>query len=424
VLSTTELLTQDGRRLHADLMQYRQWLLSLPPHDALQAIYGHADVLARHAAAAPAPEREHVRAQLRALLGAALQVQGGRFLTAYQWVRALRRQSLAAPRHAAPEAVQLLTVHGAKGLEADEVLLLDAAGGPPRGGGPATFIDWPGDAAAPLRFAFVASESHPPPGLQALAEQEAAAAAREELNALYVAMTRARLRLVLSGFVPHQQPASSWWQRIEPLAEALTAPEAPAAAMVDEGDFSVLELPSVGVDKAPEAINTVVSSAADEAPPSAASRIGETMHWLLEHTGDSPDGWLGHRLEQARRRFGADAGELERAEALARRILAGEAAWAWRTDEVLEAFNEVEITHDGQRLRIDRLVRRRARDGEPESWWVLDYKSAFHPERDATLHAQLARYRSAVERLHPGQLVRVAFLSGDGRLVGAATSPD
>jgi ATP-dependent helicase/nuclease subunit A len=51
-------------------------------------------------------------------------VGGGRYLTAYQWVRALRRQRLPAPRHAQPDSVQLLTVHGAKGLEADCVLLL------------------------------------------------------------------------------------------------------------------------------------------------------------------------------------------------------------------------------------------------------------------------------------------------------------
>ena len=413
VLPKTELPTLDTHALAADLTQYRHWLLTLPPHDALQAIYSHRDVLARFAAAAPAPERAQVLAQLRALLAAALRVQGGRFLTAYQWLRALRRQRLPAPRPSAPQAVQLLTVHGAKGLEADEVLLLDAASAAPRGGGPTTLIDWPGEQPAPTRLVFLASEGAPPPGVADLAAQEAAAQAREELNALYVAMTRARGRLVLSGVTPYSQPASSWWQRIEALAEPLPVPQDAVAPAGDEDSFAMLELPPALVQQAQEAIESEVA----KAEPTDTSRVGEAMHWLLEHAADTPQGWLPERVAQARRRFGADADQAVRAEILARRILKGDAAWAWAGGEVLEAFNEIELTHQGQRLRIDRLVRRRAGAHGDEAWWVLDYKSAARPERDALLVEQLGRYREAVSLIHPGQTVVAAFLSADGRVV-------
>ena len=413
VLPKTELPTLDTHALAADLTQYRHWLLTLPPHDALQAIYSHRDVLARFAAAAPAPERAQVLAQLRALLAAALRVQGGRFLTAYQWLRALRRQRLPAPRPAAPQAVQLLTVHGAKGLEADEVLLLDAASAAPRGGGPTTLIDWPGEQPAPTRLVFLASEGAPPPGVADLAAQEAAAQAREELNALYVAMTRARGRLVLSGVTPYSQPASSWWQRIEALAEPLPVPQDAVAPAGDEDSFAMLELPPALVQQAQEAIESEVA----KAEPTDTSRVGEAMHWLLEHAADTPQGWLPERVAQARRRFGADADQAVRAEILARRILKGGAAWAWASAEALEAFNEIELTHQGQRLRIDRLVRRRAGAHGDEAWWVLDYKSAARPERDALLVEQLGRYREAVSLIHPGQTVVAAFLSADGRVV-------
>ena len=413
VLPKTELPTLDTHALAADLTQYRHWLLTLPPHDALQAIYSHRDVLARFAAAAPAPERAQVLAQLRALLAAALRVQGGRFLTAYQWLRALRRQRLPAPRPSAPQAVQLLTVHGAKGLEADEVLLLDAASAAPRGGGPTTLIDWPGEQPAPTRLVFLASEDAPPPGVADLAAHEAAAQAREELNALYVAMTRARGRLVLSGVTPYSQPASSWWQRIEALAEPLPVPQDAVAPAGDEDSFAMLELPPALVQQAQEAIESEVA----KAEPTDTSRVGEAMHWLLEHAADTPQGWLPERVAQARRRFGADADQAVRAEILARRILKGDAAWAWASAEVLEAFNEIELTHQGQRLRIDRLVRRRAGAHGDEAWWVLDYKSAARPERDALLVEQLGRYREAVSLIHPGQTVVAAFLSADGRVV-------
>lgn len=50
---------------------------------------------------------------------------------------------------------------------------------------------------------------------------------------------------------------------------------------------------------------------------------------------------------------------------------------------------------------------------------MLDHKSgAAHPERDAALQAQRARCRAAIEQLHPGQEVQVAFLSGEGKMVG------
>ena len=421
-LSKTELFALDGRALQADLTLYRQWLLSLPPHDALQAIYSHRDVLARFAAAAPAAERQHVLAQLRALLAAALAVQGGRFVTAYQWLRALRREQRPLPRHAAPEAVQLLTVHGAKGLEADVVLLLDAASARRPRGESAVLIDWPGDERAPLRLVFLANGTAPPPSAHDLAATEATAQAREELNALYVAMTRARQRLVLSGFEPHHQPPSSWWQRLQPLAQGLEAPAAAAVPTVQADaatSFDLLELPPAPVLPALAAINGEATQAdnADE-PATEASRIGEAMHWLLEHVADTPRGWAPQRLAQLRRRFDLNAQQANQAAALAQRIRGGEAAWAWSPDEVLEAFNEVELTHQGQRLRIDRLVRRRAGPHGPEAWWVLDYKSAAQPERDPRLVEQLARYRAAIERLHPGQAVRVAFLSGEGRVVG------
>ena len=102
-------------------------------------------------------------------------------------------------RLAAEGAVQLLTVHGAKGLEAKLVLLLDTDGAAPRAETMGVLVDWPGEESAPLRFVFLASESRPPACCEALLAREKAARANEELNALYVAMTRAERRLLVSA---------------------------------------------------------------------------------------------------------------------------------------------------------------------------------------------------------------------------------
>ncbi|HQQ70074.1 MAG TPA: UvrD-helicase domain-containing protein, partial [Alicycliphilus sp.] len=68
LLQNKELLAPDHQSIGRDLALYHGWVAELPPHDALQAIYAHGDVLARFAAAAPAPQRASVLANLRALL--------------------------------------------------------------------------------------------------------------------------------------------------------------------------------------------------------------------------------------------------------------------------------------------------------------------------------------------------------------------
>ena len=63
----TDDLTGDlAAGLAADLALYQTWLASLPPHDALQAIFDHRDAFARYAAAAPAHERERTLAHCAA----------------------------------------------------------------------------------------------------------------------------------------------------------------------------------------------------------------------------------------------------------------------------------------------------------------------------------------------------------------------
>ena len=88
---------------------------------------------------------------LRAVLGAALQVGGGRYATPYAFVRALKAGGLKAPAAVNPDAVRLLTIHGAKGLEADTVLLLDTDTAPRNADSMSVLIDWPGHAPAPQK---------------------------------------------------------------------------------------------------------------------------------------------------------------------------------------------------------------------------------------------------------------------------------
>jgi ATP-dependent helicase/nuclease subunit A len=414
------------------LALYTTWVHSLPPHDALDAIYHHGDVLARFAAAARPEQRQAVLANLRALLTTALAQGGGRYLTPYALVRALRQGGIPAPGRADPAAVRLLTIHGAKGLEADAVLMLDTDAPPAAADSMGVLVDWPGEAPAPRRFVFLASETSPPPSATDTLAAELAERAREEINALYVAMTRARQVLALSAVEPHRDSGRSPWRRIEPQAQAVEVPERAAAATPDAPDtqeaaaetFFMPFVPVPSVEGSQAAIEDEgIETRSDVA------RLGEAMHWLLEHgaveaaegleSAGSPAATPGASpahlafVTRAAREFELPLDAVRQAATMARRIRTGEGRWAWDSTVIDWQGNEVTLLHAGVTQRIDRLVRRR----DTGEWWVLDYKSAPRPEEQPGLVEQMNRYRDAMRNANPGATVRVAFLTGEGRVV-------
>ncbi len=408
------------------LERYRGWVLGLPPHDALSAIFDHGDVLARFAQAVPASHRPAVLAQLRDLLAHSLAHEGGRFLTPYRLVRALKAGGLKATPVHNPGAVRLLTIHGAKGLEAHTVLLMDTDTGSARPESMGVLVDWPGEAAAPRRFVFLASEKQPPACAADALAIERQARSLEELNALYVAITRAASRLVVSSFEPHQRGGGThWYQRLQPLAQAIEAPapvEAEAGtATAEDAVYHLPCLPAMTARPAPPAERAVVEKAPGD---DTATRIGLALHRLLQWrpTPSRDFEWSDGHAQAVAREFALEASQAREAMAMARRVVEGEAAWAWDEAQLDHWGNEVDLFHQGTLWRLDRVVRRR----DSGHWWVLDFKSAAHPERQPGLLEQMQRYRAAMAEARPGETVRLAFITAQGRLVelpGEGTPP-
>jgi ATP-dependent helicase/nuclease subunit A len=404
-----------------------------------------------------------VLANLSALLGVSLQLGGGRYATPYALVRALKAGGVQAPAAVVQGAVRLLTIHGAKGLEAHTVLLLDTDTAPRKADTMGVLVDWPGESARPRKFVFLASESHPPAcAVQTLAV-ETTERQREELNALYVALTRARHTLAISSITPHREAEHSWWARLSgladdvedgagnvtgdvtrgvtggvtggalPLGTAACVPvleAVPGAAEVPAtGRFFIKELPAASVGIEYEAIKEVALfadidaiqdatpdsapdpasvSASDPALGSTSARRGQAMHRLLEWGSAGAA-----NIRAAMREFDLTPEQGSEAADMARRILAGEGAWAWDTALVGWQGNEVALNYLGDTLRLDRLVQRR----DTGEWWVLDYKSPHAPQDDPALVNQLQNYRDAVRVIYPEAAVRAAFLTGSGKLV-------
>lgn len=412
LLQKEELLAPDLKGLGPVLIKWKGWLDRLPPHDALQGIYDDGDVLARFGAAAPAAQRSAVLANLRALLGVSLALDGGRYATPYGFVRALKAGGTQAPAAVSSEAVRLLTIHGAKGLEAEAVLLLDTDTVERNADSMGVLVDWPGEATEPRKFVFLVSESRPPACAADTLASELAARKREELNALYVALTRARHTLVISSIEPHRATTESWWQRLQALVGELPAPvtDESAAARLDVADIGVFYLPELTA--LPEAVALVAPAVERMDEDSLKARIGKAMHRLLEWGG----ALSAEQVKAAAREFRLSPAQAAEAAGLARRILAGEGAWAWNAEAVAWQGNEVNLVYAGQALRLDRLVQRKDA-GHEGHWWVLDYKSAVAPELQPALVAQLQAYRAAVQLIYPGVPVKAAFLTGRGTLV-------
>ena len=145
-----------------------------------------------------------------------------------------------------PDAVRLMTIHAAKGLEFPVVCLADL-GRQPNTQTPDMLVD--GERVGLRLMRLDGARSTPALDYEQLCEERRAREAEEEDRILYVAMTRARERLLLSGAVDFERwPASrqaptpiSWL--VPALSADLPALVADLPALAETTQASVFDLP-------------------------------------------------------------------------------------------------------------------------------------------------------------------------------------
>ena len=414
------------RRAHELLARWLQRTDSAPVHDQLDRIYFEADVLHRYDQSVPKAMRETVRANLQAIMQRALDVDSGRYPSLPRFLHELMDLREAPPEEAPDEgivgdagnAVRIYTVHGAKGLEAPIVWLLDSAAGQDAGRGYDALIDWPPEAQAPQRFSMYARAKEQGAAQRAVACAEETLAERENLNMLYVAMTRAQQALIVSGCEGRGR-AGSWYEKVRNAVRAAAGNDADDATAVARVGADLAAAAAGAGKPAPEPAAIGASDPRLRIPLPTGERrqlpsgrgveYGVRFHALMERlTAAAPAG-----RDAIERDLGVPGREFTAIWEQAQRVMSAHARF-FDAGQFRRAVNEISyISATGEVRRIDRLVE------FDDAIWVLDYKTGEPNTADVALigqyRAQVAEYRDAMRLAYgPRRRVNAAILFADG----------
>ncbi len=417
--------------------------------EALGPLGGRARLFARLGPEAAEPVDELLAAALLHASAHAPSLQG--FL---HWLR-LSAAEVKREAEAAGDTVRIMTVHGAKGLEAPLVILPDTTGLPPEDRG----LDWATDpgtgAVLPL---WQPNRELRCRAVERRRAETTAARLREYHRLLYVALTRARDRLLICGWSLHKVQQGSWHELVGQGLAALGAEAKDFAAW--PGQALMLQ----SAQTAPPVADRQQESRAEQPPPPWAGQApdwrptpltpepalprplapsrpegvafgpvpparsplaraagdgfgrGVAMHALLQHLPNLPDA----DREAAAHAYAARlAGRLDAAS------LAAEALAVLRSPELAALFGPgsraeqpiagvvADRVVSGQ---VDRLV------VSPGQVMVADYKTSRAPpaQPDAVpvmYLRQMAAYRAVLALLYPGHEIVCVLIWTDGPTV-------
>ena len=462
----------------------QRWLAvatELPVHDLLDVILHEGALIERYTQAASALTRSQAIGNMHAFVELALGLDAGRYPSLPKFIDALRTLQRHAERDApneanidaAADAVRILTVHSAKGLEAPVVVVLDANHSEPARDDIGILCDWPQDAEAPTHFSAFGRASQRGVSRDALFAAEAEFKQQEDWNLLYVALTRAKQLLIVSGVADKRIAGgltpNGWYARLSgsgatDLSDAADHEMAITAALEQStmseanrqlaapGAQLALTLPAAPEWDGPEADPAVRRNALVQAMEAAPFTLTVFDPPLLPAAGVIAS-MAGAEMEEEDTALPESA----RADAIAEGValhgllerLLQQTVWPLTLPDAaiiarwlpcplalaetvrqqamslfsqphlqrffdpahyLRARSEMEIVADGALLRLDRVVE------FADAVWILDYKRNLLDSERQDYQAQLAGYRTALQAVWPGKTIRTALITVDGRL--------
>jgi ATP-dependent helicase/nuclease subunit A len=356
------------------------------------------------------------------------------------WIDAADTLAVKREQGGGADEVRVMTVHGAKGLEAPFVVLPDTGPRRPAGRG-REVLELDGGVPA-----WRVTKGDRPAALDAATEVLERKDAEERARLLYVALTRAEDRLLIAGAGDENKIEDSWYGMIRAGLDSLGAvPDVAPPALAEEPSAPALRYgegwtphdvrplaPRVGAADPPAGRDADLARPAP--PPPAPRRLaasslgghdaaglagegherqiararGDLVHLLIEALADQP-GPLAPLLARHGAAVPPDLQNDCAAEALAALALPDLAPFLG-PGSIAEAGLSATLPELGARLagRIDRLAIL------PDRILLLDFKTGRapapgDPAPEAYLR-QLAAYRAALGRLHPGLPVAAHLL--------------
>jgi ATP-dependent helicase/nuclease subunit A len=420
--------TSDELQRACNLLQ--NWLpLSdkLPVHDLLDRIYFEGDLLRRYLAALPVELHETVQANLRAFMEIALNVDAGRYPSLPHFLAELNE--LRAAENESPDegkvgevgnALRIYTVHEAKGLEAPIVWLLDANDVQRKTDSYSVLLDWQPNESRPSHFSLFSDKRGRGAKRAKYFDADEAYALREEMNLLYVAITRAKQALLVSG--NGELVETSWYGRIAAAQpdgtfkthDTVTTTPLPNPPPIGEGTKAS---PDGGGQEGGKTVAYIELTKLKLPIPtgkriprlSTEQRRGIWLHGLLQHMVHPQ---AVREKSELQILCGIPADEMGPLLQQALQLIALPHLQRFFNPQLYrQASNELSyVNARGELKRIDRLV-----EFEDELW-VLDYKTGIKSEIDP-YRAQMQEYRAAMQAVYPGRKVRCALLFGEGDLI-------
>jgi len=333
--------------------------------------------------------------------------------------------------------VRVMTVHGAKGLEAPVVVLADATADPARLGRTPLTVEHRYGNTADLPFLRPKKEERLSPFAELIAIQEQRDL-EEHWRLLYVAMTRAADRLIVAGVAPKKERAPNCWHRaVEQGLIALGASPTDEGSLEYEGgvipsikagkpktELGSIAIPGWAMEAAPkesrppQPLAPSAVAVDDEAalPPSeamrAAARRGTLIHQLLERLPEvEPETRRSAALSWLQRSAGvADAAEREELADLVCGLLGDERFSALFGPGSLGEAPLAATLPDGRVIAgtVDRLL------VEANRIQVIDFKTGRVPageDQIPTSHrAQMTAYVEALKVIFPDRHIHAALL--------------
>ncbi len=337
-------------------------------------------------------------------------------------------------------AVRVMTVHGAKGLEAPVVILADSTADPKKAGGTQSSVEMP-------------IQGHDVPVVRPRKAEQCSPFAQvielgelldlqEHWRLLYVGMTRAIDRLVVAGLDKGERVENCWYIRVERALQALGAevsgdarwgsvltyrgdltspPARPKEARVSVPppaipDWAKAAAPPEARPSRPLAPSALAEDRESAPPPSpelkAAADRGTIIHALLERLpavapGEREEAALNWLQHQARI---SESTEREAVARIACDLIADSRFSALFGPGSLAEAPIAATLPDGRVIAgtVDRLLI------EPGRILVVDYKTGRAPERAEDIpkshRLQMEAYQQALSVIFPGRVVESALL--------------